>query len=75
YISDRLPPVLEESEELTSVMERGEGAITPLTKLRMVRRGCARLMLEDGMAVVYHCMDNSRVHHGNAMRYVDNLWR
>lgn len=21
------------------------------------------------MAVVYHCMDNSRVHHGNAMRY------
>ncbi|CAM9380088.1 unnamed protein product [Scytosiphon promiscuus] len=67
YISDRLPPVLEESEELSSVVERGEGAITPLTKLRMARRGCARLVLEDGLAVVYHCMDNSRVHHGNAM--------
>eukprot|EP00903_Cladosiphon_okamuranus_P011309 g10664.t1 len=67
YISDRLPPVLEESEELSSVVERGDGAITPLTKLRLVKRGCARLVLEDGVAVVYHCMDNSRVHHGNAM--------
>ncbi|CAM9206887.1 unnamed protein product [Ectocarpus sp. 13 AM-2016] len=67
YISDRLPPVLEESEELSSVVERGDGAITPLTKLRLARRGCARLVLEDGVAVVYHCMDNSRVHHGNAM--------
>ncbi|CAM9245303.1 unnamed protein product [Ectocarpus fasciculatus] len=67
YISDRLPPVLEESEELSSVVERGDGAITPLTKLRLARRGCARLILEDGVAVVYHCMDNSRVHHGNAM--------
>lgn len=38
-------------------------------QLRMVRRGCARLILEDGMGVVYHCMDNARVHHGNALRY------
>ncbi|CAN0196904.1 unnamed protein product [Pylaiella littoralis] len=67
FISDRLPPVLEESEEASSVVEKGEGMITPLTKLRLVRRGCARLLLEDGVAVVYHCMDNSRVHHGNAM--------
>ncbi|CAM9566306.1 unnamed protein product, partial [Ectocarpus sp. 8 AP-2014] len=36
-------------------------------QLRLARRGCARLLLEDGVAVVYHCMDNSRVHHGNAM--------
>ncbi|CAM9748045.1 unnamed protein product, partial [Discosporangium mesarthrocarpum] len=33
----------------------------------MVRWGVARLLLEDGMAVVYHCMDNARVHHGNAL--------
>ena len=39
-------------------------------QLRMARRGCARLLLEEGVAVVYHCMDNSRVHHGNALRHV-----
>ncbi|CAN0028044.1 unnamed protein product [Ascophyllum nodosum] len=67
YISDRLPPVLEEVEEAASVVGRGNQPITPLTRLRMARRGCARLLLEEGVAVVYHCMDNSRVHHGNAL--------
>ncbi|CAM9667097.1 unnamed protein product, partial [Sphacelaria rigidula] len=33
----------------------------------MVRRGCARLILEDGVGVVYHCMDNARVHHGSSL--------
>lgn len=43
-------------------------ALLRLLQLRMVRRGCARLILEDGVGVVYHCMDNSRVHHGHALR-------
>ncbi len=30
----------------------------------MVRADIARLVLEDGKAIVYHAMDNSRVHHG-----------
>jgi hypothetical protein len=34
--------------------------IHPYTKLRMVRPGIARAVVEDGMVVVYHCMDNSR---------------
>ena len=30
---------------------------------RLVRPGIARLVLEDGKAVVYHCGDNSLVYH------------
>lgn len=33
YISDRLPPVLEEEEEAASVVTRGDALITPLTKV------------------------------------------
>jgi hypothetical protein len=36
------------------------GRVFPFTKLRMLRPGIARSMIEDGMVVVYHCMDNSR---------------
>ena len=32
----------------------------PFTKLRLIRPGIARVLLEDGIVVVYHCMDNSR---------------
>lgn len=32
----------------------------PYTKLRMIRPGLARAIVEDGMVVVYHCMDNPR---------------
>lgn len=37
-------------------------------KLRMLRKGLARLCIEDGVAVVYHCVDNARWHHGAEMR-------
>ena len=32
--------------------------------MRMVRAGVARLCVEEGLAVVYHCMENARWHHG-----------
>ena len=37
-------------------------------RLRPVRRGVARLVIEDGACVVYHCLDNARWHHGSEMR-------
>jgi len=43
--------------------EEGKGA-----RVRMVRAGVARLMVEDGEAVVYHCMENARWHHGAALQ-------
>jgi lysine-specific demethylase/histidyl-hydroxylase NO66 len=35
--------------------------------VRLVRPGIARLALEDGKAVLYHCVDNSRVYRGNPL--------
>jgi len=69
WISDRLPPVLTPSEEAGSA-EGGpsEHRIGPTTQLRLLRRGVARLVVEDGMAVLYHCMENSREHHGAPLR-------
>ncbi len=31
-------------------------------RFRVLRYGIARLVIEDGKAIVYHCMENSRKH-------------
>jgi bifunctional lysine-specific demethylase and histidyl-hydroxylase NO66 len=36
-------------------------------QVRLVRPGVARLVVEDGMAVLYHCLDNSRVYHATPL--------
>ncbi|CAM9707862.1 unnamed protein product, partial [Phaeothamnion confervicola] len=64
FMSDRLPPPLTPQEEQVTAGGQSDAQITPLTQLRMVRAGAARLVVEEGKAVVYHCMDNARVHHG-----------
>jgi hypothetical protein len=38
------------------------------TKLRMLRPGIARAVIEDGVCVLYHCMDNSRELFGTPLR-------
>lgn len=38
------------------------------TQLRILRPGIARAVVEDGLVVVYHCMDNSRYRNGNPTR-------
>ena len=40
-------------------------------RLRMVRAGVARVVVEDGVAVVYHCMDNARWHHGAPLQSLE----
>ncbi|TDH69059.1 hypothetical protein CCR75_004911 [Bremia lactucae] len=37
--------------------------ITVKTQLQLIRHGVARLLIEDGKAVLYHCRENSRMHH------------
>ena len=69
YLSDRLPPCLSPAEEAhTAEGEAAAVEINGLTHLRMVRRGIARLVLEEGVAVVYHTMENARSHHGAPMQ-------
>ena len=48
---------------MTSLSQSKAVKILPDMMVRLLRPGIARLVLEDGMAVLYHCMDNSRVYH------------
>lgn len=69
FLSDRLPPSLTPAEAALTSEHRKEngGKIWPNTMVRLVRPGIARLVLEDDKAVLYQCMDNSRVYHGNPL--------
>lgn len=63
FVIARLPVPLSDREERLSSQSssgRGDEVVHPYSKLRMVRPGVARAVVEDGMVVVYHCMDNSR---------------
>ncbi|GMH80847.1 hypothetical protein TrLO_g332 [Triparma laevis f. longispina] len=68
FMSDRLPPMLSESEKnFTSDNRGGNGEICAETLVRLTRPGIARLCLEEGKAILYHCGDNSRTYRGQAL--------
>mmetsp|Transcript_17479 Transcript_17479/g.20167 ORF Transcript_17479/g.20167 Transcript_17479/m.20167 type:complete len:641 (+) Transcript_17479:57-1979(+) len=66
FLSDRLPPAFVQQESsLTNEHQINNGGriIYPNTMCRLVRPGIARLALEEEMAILYHCADNSLVYH------------
>ena len=63
FLSDRLPPGLAPEELACTSEGQKDAKIWPTTLCRLARPGIARLVLEDGKAVLYHCNDNSRVFH------------
>jgi lysine-specific demethylase/histidyl-hydroxylase NO66 len=77
FLSDRLPPALLPPERsLTKeALSEQQGVhyhdaskkIWPNTLCRLVRPNIARLVVEDDKAVLYHCLDNSRVYHGTPL--------
>ena len=77
FLSDRLPPALLEPERCLTkeALSNDTSAvgihhhdaakkIWPNTLCRLVRPNIARLVMEDDKAILYHCLDNSRVYHG-----------
>jgi hypothetical protein len=62
FLSSRLPVPTTEEEE-AKLCNPEMNSIFPYSKLRMLRPGVARAVVEEGMIVVYHCMDNSRMTH------------
>ena len=59
----------EGKEEEFTVEGQGESAkINVTSKLRMLRPGIARAIVEEGNVVLYHCMDNSRRTYGEPIR-------
>jgi lysine-specific demethylase/histidyl-hydroxylase NO66 len=81
FLSDRLPPALlkteksltkegisdSDSKSTTRHHHDASKKIWPNTLCRIVRPDVARLVVEDGKAVLYHCLDNSRVYHGTPL--------
>lgn len=77
HMSDRLPPALlgpERALTKDGIASGGGGGahfheaskrMWPNTLCRLVRPGVARLVVEDDKAVLYHCLDNSRVYRGS----------
>lgn len=68
FLSDRLPPAFLDSERRNesnvSGHQGGESLkLLPTHLVRLARPGIARLVLENDVAVVYHCVDNSVVFH------------
>ncbi|TDH68665.1 hypothetical protein CCR75_004921 [Bremia lactucae] len=63
FLMDRLPPALEDDEENCTSDGSPLQKITVNTQLQLIRHGVARLVIEDGKAVLYHCRENSRMHH------------
>ena len=60
FLAARLPIPLTAEEESKSAAGAPGAIIYPYTLLRMIRPNVARCVVETGMVVVYHCMDNSR---------------
>jgi len=68
FIAERQPLYMSASEEANSASAAPEARIFPYTSLRMLRPGAAIALVEDGVLVVYHCMDNSRELYGAPLR-------
>jgi len=62
FISNRLPIPMSSSEEERSAQGAPNARIYQYTKLRIVRPGVARAIIEDGKVIVYHCIYNDREH-------------
>jgi lysine-specific demethylase/histidyl-hydroxylase NO66 len=62
FISNRLPIPMSSSEEERSAQGAPNARIYQYTKLRIVRPGVARAIIEYGKVIVYHCIYNDREH-------------
>lgn len=69
HMSERQPPSLTPKELMNTVKAPdGESkSIMPNTMCRIVRPGIARIVVEEGKAILYHCLDNSREFQGNPL--------
>jgi len=71
YLSDRLQPAIPLSAALRSAADSPKEPLTPLTLLRIVRPGVARLAVEEGKLVLYHCMENARTYRGTPLQSLE----
>ncbi|XP_046577340.1 bifunctional lysine-specific demethylase and histidyl-hydroxylase NO66-like [Haliotis rubra] len=47
--------------------------LDPDTHIKIIRRGVIRLVTEEDQVRIYHCLENSRVYHGNEPQFIEIL--
>ncbi|KAB7500471.1 Bifunctional lysine-specific demethylase and histidyl-hydroxylase NO66 [Armadillidium nasatum] len=82
-VYDALPPYLTESEEERTIFEGGErwsgdsegvvnrSELTPETPIRLLRRGCVRLLVENDSVRLFHSLENSREYHEEEPKFIE----
>ncbi|CAH1792356.1 unnamed protein product [Owenia fusiformis] len=76
FIHESLPPVLTEGEKSCSIQGNGDRwdeerhtivnsvELEPDTPVKIIRKGALRLVSEEENVLIYHTLENARVHHG-----------
>ncbi|KAL4237783.1 hypothetical protein ACF0H5_002495 [Mactra antiquata] len=82
-IIDSLPPVLTDVEKSCSIHGHGEKwddvrkcvkgnmEVEPDTMVKLIRKGCLRLVREDDSVCIYHNLENARVYHGREPQFIE----
>ncbi|XP_033115926.1 ribosomal oxygenase 1-like [Anneissia japonica] len=75
FLHDSLPPMINRDEKPLSVFGAGaqwrngkvedeQQIFTMSTQIKLIRRTCIRLVMEDDAVLVYYNLDNAKVYHG-----------
>lgn len=79
-IHSSLPPVLTDEEKACMIygsdvsfvngkVISNSNELTEETEIRLIRRGCLRLVTEEQEIRIYHCMENPRAYHAKPEQY------
>lgn len=81
FIWDSIPPFFNTKEKETCVMEDGEfmqngkvfnrSEFGPETEVKLVRKNCIRLVVEDGLVRLYYSTENPMVYHEEDAQYLE----
>jgi len=83
FLHDSLPPCLSESEKSRSIHGNGEKwnnkknrvdnviELEPDTSIKLIRRNCLRLVVEDNICLVYHSLDNTKIYQEKEPQYLE----
>ncbi|CAL8144304.1 unnamed protein product [Orchesella dallaii] len=81
FIWDSLPPFLSSKERETCVVEDGEfmqeGRVfnrvefDPEVEVKLIRKNCVRLVVEEGLLRLYYSTENSLVYHDEDAQYLE----
>lgn len=83
FLNDSLPPCFTESEKARSIHGNGERwnekknrvdnvtEMEPDTAIKLIRKNCLRLVVEQDSCLIYHNLDNTRIYQEKESQYLE----